>query len=241
MATDTLATFPRPGLAVDLAILTVTDASTDPALRVLVQDRTDPVGYALPGRFMRERQTTTETARDVFVHKVGIQPGSEIRPRLLRLFDDPDRDERTWAISAAHWIPMREAALESVRGTLVPVSRDGRLDGIDRLLFDHDEIVAGAIQALRKRYDYRRSYDDHTPPDPDGFLAEPFTLHQLRRVHEAVLGERLHKDNFNRRMKQYEFVAPVLNDDESPALAENLRGRPAALYRRAGQAERRPE
>ena len=38
-------------------------------------------------------------------------------------------------------------------------------------------------------------------PDPDVLLGAPFTLHQLRRVHEAVVGEDMHKDNFNRRMK----------------------------------------
>ena len=80
------------------------------------------------------------------------------------------------------------------------VTPDGRLDGEGPLLFDHDQIVATAVEALRERYEIRYRYVD-IHPDPDGFLPEPFTLHQLRKVHEAVVGAELHKDNFNRRMK----------------------------------------
>ncbi|MFN3602895.1 MAG: NrtR DNA-binding winged helix domain-containing protein [Dietzia sp.] len=223
--------FPRPAVAVDLAILTVSDAGgTDPGLRVLVQSRTDPVGWALPGGFLRERTTVAETADDVLRRKVGIAPHETIRPRLLRLFDDPHRDDRTWAVSVAHALPLAESALRGADGELARVGPDGRLDGVGPLLFDHDAIVDAAIRDVRERYEIRLRYVD-VGPDPDRFLAEPFTLHQLRRVHEAVIGGELHKDNFARRMKPH--LEPVTDHDGEPALATALRGRPAALYRRA--------
>ena len=68
------------------------------------------------------------------------------------------------------------------------------------------------MEALRERYEFRYRYVD-IYPDPDGFLPEPFTLHQLRRVHEAVVGAELHKDNFNRRMKP--FLEPLIRDGEA--------------------------
>ncbi len=222
--------FPRPAVAVDLAVLTVTGAGgTDPELRILVQQRQDPGGLALPGGFLRERTTVTETADVVLRNKVGISPHETIRPRLLRLFDDPHRDDRTWAVSAAHALPLPESALAGAHGELVRVTEDGRLENVDRLLFDHDAIVAAAIADVRERYEIRQRYAD-VGPDPDGFLPEPFTLFQLRRIHEAVLGEDLHKDNFARRMKPY--LEPVYDDHGEVALSTALRGRPAALYRR---------
>lgn len=223
--------FPRPAVAVDLAILTVTGAGgTDPELRFLVQSRADPTGFALPGGFLRERTTVAQTADMVLENKVGIAPHATIRPRLLRLFDDPHRDDRTWAVSAAHALPLRETDLAGARGELIRVTDGGRLDGVGSLLFDHDAIVDAAIRDVRERYEIRLRYVD-VSPDPDGFLAEPFTLLQLRRVHEAVIGEELHKDNFARRMRSH--LEPVVSDDGEVALSTALRGRPAALYRRA--------
>jgi len=217
-------------VAVDLAILTVTGASdTTPQLRLLVQDRADPTGRALPGGFIRERWTVAQTVDDVLRRKVGIEPTEAIHPRLLRVFDDPDRDDRTWAISVAHSVSLREAQVSAAYGDLVPVAPDGTLAHEDVLLFDHDQIVAAAIEGLRERYDFRYRFVD-IAPDPDDFLPEPFTLHQLRKVHEAVVGDDLHKDNFNRRMKP--FLEPVMRNGE-PVLSSNLRGRPATLYRKA--------
>jgi 8-oxo-dGTP diphosphatase len=221
--------FPRPGVTVDLAILTVVGASdTSPELRLLVQNRAEPAGRALPGGFIRERWTVAQTVEDVLLRKVGISPSTSVEPRLLRVFDDPDRDERTWVISVAHSVSMREADLTDADGGLVRVTGDGRLDGEGSLLFDHDQIVAAAVESLRERYEFRYRYVD-VHPDPDGFLPSPFTLHQLRKVHEAVVGAELHKDNFNRRMKP--LLEPILRKGE-PVLSESLRGRPAALYRR---------
>ena len=111
---------------------------------------------------------------------------------------------------------------------LVAVTPEGRLADASALLFDHDQIVEAAIEALRSRYEIRYRYVD-IHPDPDGFLPEPFTLHQLRKVHEAVVGAELHKDNFARRMKEH--VEPLMRGGQ-PALSDGLRGRPATLYRK---------
>lgn len=221
--------YPRPGVTVDLAVLTVTSAGTDDAaLRVLVQERWDPDGRVLPGRFLRERHTVVDTVQDVFEHKVGVSPSAVTPPRLLRLFDAPDRDDRTWAISVAYSVSMPEHELEGAKGELVAVSRDGSLEDGGPMLWDHDEIVSAAVESLRERYEFRYRYSD-TAPDPDGFLAEPFTLHQLRKVHEAVVGEELHKDNFARRMKPQ--LKPVMRGGEVVKSTAH-RGRPATLYRR---------
>ena len=165
--------------------------------------------------------------REVFEHKVGVRPDEVTAPRL-RLFDAPDPDHRTWAISVAHSVSMPEHELEGAKGDLVPVSPDGHLVGGGSMLWDHDEIVAAAVESLRERYEFRFRYSD-TAPDPDRFLPEPFTLHQLRRVHEAVIGEELHKDNFARRMKPQ--LTPVKRGGEV-VRSTAAKGRPAVLYRR---------
>jgi 8-oxo-dGTP diphosphatase len=216
-------------VTVDLAIFTVTAAGTEEAaLRVLVQERKDPDGRVLPGRFLRERRTVVDTVQEVFEQKVGVSPSEVTPPRLLRLFDAPDRDDRTWAISVAHSVSMPEHELERAKGELVPVTREGQLIDGGTMLWDHDEIVSAAVDSLRERYEFRHRYSD-TEPDPDGFLPEPFTLHQLRKVHEAIVGEQMHKDNFVRRMKPY--LEPVIQRGEVMR-STATRGRPAMLYRK---------
>lgn len=223
--------FPRPAVAVDLAILTVLDArGIAPELRVLAQERQNPAGLALPGGFLRERTTVAATADDVLRRKVGIDPQVDLHPRLLQMFDDPDRDNRTWAISVAHLLPLPEVTLTGADGNLIPVSADGRLDTASPLLFDHDHIVTAAISDAREHYEIRQRFHD-VVPDPFGFLPEPFTLLQLRRVHEAVIGETLHKDNFARRMRPH--LTAVTGDGDEIALSTTGRGRPATLYRRS--------
>jgi len=166
---------------------------------------------------------------DVLRRKVGLEPSTALHPRLPLVFDDPTRDDRTWAISVAHSVSMRETDVADAAGDPVTVTPEGGLAAGVQLLFDHDEIVTAAVEALRERYEFPLPVVD-SYPDPDGFLPEPFTLHQLRKVHEAVVGSVLHKDNFNRRMKPY--LEPVTRHGK-PVLSDGLRGRrPPSTARR---------
>src|SRR4051794_25334084 len=103
---EDLTIYPRPNVAVDVAVLTVIPAS-DPRrqpgqLAVLVQERTDePRGWALPGRFLREGETVADSIRATLRDKAGLNVDAA-RPCLLRVFDQPDRDPRGWTISLAH-------------------------------------------------------------------------------------------------------------------------------------------
>ena len=218
----------RPSVAVDLAVLTVTEPAVAPKLAVLVQHRSNPDGWALPGAFIRERATVRETMADIFQRKIRVSPVEFPPPVSLAVFDEPDRDPRGWVITLGHWVAVGSAHLTNAVGELVPIPAAGALVISPSLLFDHDRIVAEAVAQIRLRYEIR--YRDATIPDPDGLLPEPFTLHQLRMVHQAVLGEELHKDNFNRRMRS--MLQPVLEADGRARLSVNLRGAPAALFKK---------
>ena len=215
--TDDLTRYPRPNVAVDLALLTAVLPPDDRPghLAVLLQSNlVRPDEVALPGRFLRKGQTVVEAMGDVLRDKVRLDV-TPTRPLLLGVFDDPRRDPRGWTISLAHALALPQAELPRAHGLWIPVDLRGRVATRLTVLFDHAAMIEQAARAIRERYERR--------PDPDGLLSEPFTLAQLRHVHEAVLGERLQRDTFDRRMKEH-LVATGERSREAI-------GRPAMTYR----------
>jgi 8-oxo-dGTP diphosphatase len=85
------------------------------------------------------------------------------------------------------------------------------------LAFDHADILGTAVKRIRGKLDY----------SPIGFqlLGATFTLLELQRVHETILGRPLNKDSFRRRMLasgQLEATGEMERDVDH---------RPAELYR----------
>lgn len=209
----TLADYPRPSVAVDVAVLTV-PPGRDTGLAVLTIARESPHRHGqcqLPGTFLHPGETLTDAALRGLRAKTGIVGSA---PRQLHVFDGPDRDERGWVLSVAH---LDVVPYEQVEDRLDDHVRLQPVDGSAGLAFDHDAILAFATERVR---------EDHLDrPDPFGLLPEPFTLLDLQRLHEAVAGRPLVKDTFRRRME------PRL--DASGGLREGVVGKPARLWLRA--------
>jgi 8-oxo-dGTP diphosphatase len=203
----TLADYPRPSVAVDTALLTVLRG--DDYLSVLQVRRPEPTGWALPGTFLHQRERLIDAVRRSLRDKVGVEGMS---PRQLQVFDDPQRDSRGWVLSVAHVAVVRAGQLEhrlTDRTRLAPVDRPGRLP------YGHEQIIERAVADVRNQY--------AVAPDPDRLLAEPFTIFELRKLHEAVEGHALQRDTFRRRME------PQLAG--TGRTTSGTRGRPAELFR----------
>ena len=198
-----LTEFPRPSVAVDVAVLTVTDHG--PAV-VTVDSRW---GDALPGTFLHPGETLADAAGRALRTKAGIEG---VAFHQLRIFDAPDRDDRGWVLSMAH-------ATEVAATTLPP---DGRAVTIEHgrptvpMAFDHADMVAAAVADLRTRYT--------DAPDPSGLLGPRFTLLRLRRLYEIVFDRPLPKDTFRRH------ALGAIHGTGEVTAADG--GRPAELYER---------
>ena len=203
----TLAEYPRPSVAVDTALLTVVPG--DKHLSVLEVRRPDGPGWALPGTFLHEGERLIDAVQRSLRTKAGVKGMS---PRQLQVFDDPERDSRGWVLSVAHVDVVAAHRLEHRppdRTRLVPADRPGRLP------YGHEQIIERAVAEIRERY--------ATAPDPGGLLAEPFTVLELRHLHEAVAGQPLQRDTFRRLME------PQLTG--TAHMSAGTRGRPAELFR----------
>lgn len=204
-----LTDYPRPSVAVDVALLTVNARFQLCALviRRLGTHRHDE--WQLPGTFVHAGERLADAVRRALRTKVGVEG---LEPVQLHVLDDPHRDDRGWVLSVAHLDVVAQERLAGVMSrdvVLAPVA------GIEELAFDHDLILALAVEKLRADYVER--------PDPRRLLAAPFTLRELQLLHSAVAGTDLPKDSFRRRME------PLLED--TGEMQTGVVGKPARLFR----------
>ena len=200
----TLADYPHPSVAVDTAVLTLSEGA---ALSVLLVRYGE--GWRLPGTFLHEGERLADAVLRSLRVKAGV---TGLSPRQLRVFDDPKRDDRGWVLSVAHLdaVPLSRLATDPDLARLVPVQ------DIPSLPYGHEEIVTLAVSTLRADYRLR--------PDPAGLLTGPFTLRDLHRLHEGVAGSVLPRDTFRRAME------PQLMASGKTGLG--VVGKPARLFTR---------
>ena len=93
----------------------------------------------------------------------------------------------------------------------------------ETLAFDHEDILAKAMERIRGKIDYAPIAFDLVP--------ETFTIAELRAVYEAIKGEEYDPGNFRRRFKRMVTDGVVI---QAPGKRHTSR-RPAAVYTFSGR------
>ncbi len=198
-------------VTVDIVIFTIQEG----VLKVLLIKRAIPpfLGQcAIPGGFVHEDEDLDQAALRELQEETGVE---DVYLEQLYSFGDPNRDPRGRVITVAYFAlvsPDRKlmAGSDAAAAAWYPI------DQLPPLAFDHATILDYALQRLRNKLEYTTV----------GFqlLPEKFTLTELQAVYEAILGKKLDKRNFRRKMSLLRILKP---------LREHRRGgqRPAQLYR----------
>lgn len=84
------------------------------------------------------------------------------------------------------------------------------------LAFDHNEILQKALETLRNKV--------RTEPIAFELLPERFTLTQLQKLYEAIIGDSIDKRNFRKKKLQMPFIVPLKEKQEG------VSHRPARLF-----------
>lgn len=213
-------------VTVDTVVFTVEDAD----FRVLLIERGVPPfkgRWALPGGFLKPDEDLATAAMRELAEETGTGKLGVFLEQL-GTYDHPDRDPRMRVVTVAYWaivpaLPNPRGGTDAADAKLVPVSEieSGRL----KLAFDHDSILAAAIERARAKLEYSTV--------ATWFCGEEFTMGELRAIYETVWGTKLDPGNFQRKVQQAEgFVIP-LDKKTEPGTSG---GRPATLFR-AGPAK----
>ena len=202
---------PQPALVtVDLVIFTIREGG----LHVLLVERgiAPFVGrWALPGGFIRN-ESLEEAAKRELEEETGVR---DVYLEQLYTFGDLDRDPRGRVVTVAYYALIRSNGAPPVGGTDAAKARWWPVSERPALAFDHDAILDYAVERLRAKLEYTTV----------GFqlLPRKFTLGQLQGVYEAILGRRLDKRNFRRKLGLLGVLTPL-----KERVGEV--GRPAQLY-----------
>ena len=198
-------------VAVDLVVLTVRDG----VLTTLLVHRDGPPfagASALPGGFVQPDEDLTDTAARELAEKTGLDvPGHHLEQ--LGSYAAPDRDPRGRVLSVGYLALVPDLPDPAGPGAWHPVTH------AKDLAFDHDRILADAVERARAKLEYTTLAASFCPPE--------FTVSQLRGIYEAVWGTALDPRNFQRKVTGTPgFLLPT------GRLVTGGRGRPAQLFRR---------
>jgi len=212
--------FPLPFTTVDVVIFTVLDEALQVLLvqRPLTGGEPHPGKWALPGGFVDiDRDTDLlACARRKLREKTSV-----VSPYLEQLgsWGSLSRDPRGWSATHVHFALISGQDVALAKGANAADVAWFKVDGIPKrpkLAFDHGEILRTAVERLRSKVEYTSL--------PAFLLTEPFTLPQLQRVYEIVLGRPVDKSGFRTRMLAANFL-------EEAGFAEGSSKRPAMGYR----------
>lgn len=205
--------YPHPAVSVDIVIFTV---EGDDLKVLLIRRAQQPFRnrWAVPGGFIRLDESLRRAAWRELKEETGVNAGFL---EQVGAFGRPDRDPRERVISVAYYTLMPADRLTIQAASDAREARLFDAGELPELAFDHAKILRYARERLKDKAD-----------DPSVVLQlmpARFTLTELQRVFELILGRALDKRNFRKRPDVLGLIEPT------GETRRNGPHRPAKLYR----------
>ena len=166
-------------------------------LKVLIGRRQMDPGrgeWSLYGGFVAADESLDDAARRTLYELTGMK---DVFMRQVETFGRVDRDPGERVISVAYY------ALINVKDYSEELQKEHGVewvssDELPHLYSDHNEMVDKAWRLMMQKI--------RTEPIGFKLLPELFTLTQLQRLYEAVVGHEIDKRNFRKRIKEMDFI-----------------------------------
>ncbi|HEY7885557.1 MAG TPA: NUDIX domain-containing protein [Cellvibrionaceae bacterium] len=178
--------------------------------------------WGLPGGWIRLDENLRDAATRLLQELTGVH---DLYLEQLKTFGRVDRFPNERVVTIAYYALVSAEDYKVVAGTSAADACWFSVNDLPELIFDHPEILQFGIQFLQQQVRRR----------PIGFnlLPEKFTLLQLQELYEAILGTKLDKPNFRRKIMKMNLLSAC--DEKQTGVAH----RAAQLYRFDEQAYHR--
>ena len=143
--------------------------------------------WAFPGGFLHMDETAEEGALRELREETALTPSAIGQ---LGVFSEVDRDPRERVITIAWYALVKPS--EVVGGDDADEAAWFPIDALPPLAFDHGKIFEAAMERLRR--------DIHFQPVGFDLLDDEFTIPDLQRLYETILGVKFDRRNFQRKI-----------------------------------------
>lgn len=184
-------------------------------LKVLLLQMKYTKEWALPGGFVKENESVEVAANRVLKERTGLD---NIFLKQFYVFSAPNRSkqnpsvkdlEKSGTSQGLEWFSQRFISIgfyalvdfNKVKPTHDFFSDECEwrsLNEIDNLMMDHQVILNKALETLRLHLRYQ--------PIGYNLLPDKFTMPELQKLYETILGQKLDRRNFQRKILSYKIL-----------------------------------
>jgi ADP-ribose pyrophosphatase YjhB (NUDIX family) len=179
-------------------------------LKILITKYHNTGLFALPGGFVNRNENLNDAVRRGLKERTGLDniyleqfytfgDVARYKPEIMQTIlesNEHDLTEFTWMldrfISVAYYALINYNDVVPTPDALSDSCDWYDIDKLPVLMLDHAEIVAKALQTLRDNLERKLVGMNLLPPF--------FTMNDLQKVYEAILGEKLHRGTFQRKI-----------------------------------------
>lgn len=179
----------------------------DGMLKVLLLKMRDQEVWSLPGGYMGKQEDVNNAAKRILFERSGAQ---NIFLQQFSVFAGLNRSESFFTdFDDSLWHKQRFVSIGFYAlvdfTDVIPVVDDVSshvewhdIDNIPTLMMDHRQIFDEALITLRRQLNYK--------PIGYNLLQEEFTMPELQKLYEIILGKKLNRGNFYRKMIAYDIL-----------------------------------
>lgn len=192
-----------PHVSIDCAVFGFHESS----LKVLLVRLKDQELWSLPGGYMGKDEEIKIAATRILNERTGAK---DIYLQQFKVFADINRSEgffedypdTLWHkqrfISVGFYALVNYADVVPVADQYAGDTEWIDIDNLPAMMMDHRRIFDKALLTLRRQLNYK--------PIGNKLLPEEFTMPELQKLYEIILGKKLNRGNFYRKMIGYDIL-----------------------------------